>query len=323
VAKPISMVYSSGHYVLDFNINVPVSLNSSKSLTLYYDLSPAVYSHSTGINIAPILAYIKATDSKGTLMDGVASDYNNINASYNNIALPSGGVTFNNIYVFKSIPTFAAIPSDNTILSNGSDVNLYAFSIGADPSGDISVKQLMFTITITDPNNSHPYSNNFKFFKGTFNYTGSVAIGNTVNNNYVDLTNNSGVGVGTSTVVITFNKEETIPAGKIQTYTLKARAGNFITSSTLGSASISTCIPSDITMSDNGRYLRMAFTNVYGLARAAASTSVVNYNLLWSDKSSSAFPPHSDANGYSTDDWYNGFGVLGLPLPAQAVITAQ
>lgn len=319
--KPIPATYDGNDYIFDFNgLNIPVPLNSSKSLTFYYDLSTAVYLGSTNINIAPILAYVKATNSRGTLVDGAASNYsNNIIASYSGIVLPVGGVKVNNIYVFKSIPTFTAA-SSNTSASNGSNINLYIFSIGADPNGDVSVKQLMFTITITDPNKSYPYLNNFTFFKGSTDYTSSVAIAHTVNNNYIGLTSNNGIGIGTNTVVVTFNREETIPAGKTQTYTLKAYVNNFVKSSTSGSDSVSTSIPSDASISNNGSYLRMVFTNIYGLSRTPTDISVVNYNLLWSDKSASVFPTHSDLNGYSTADWYDGFKVLNLPLPTQTII---
>ena len=105
-----------------------------------------------------------------------------------------------------------------------------------------------------------------------------------------------------------------------QTYTLKAYANNFIASSTLGFDSISTYIPADASTSSSGSYLRMVFTNIYGLAKTSTDINVTNYNLLWSDESALAFFPHSDLNGFSTPDWYNGFGILNFPLTAQTII---
>lgn len=319
--KAISVSYNGRDYVFNFNVNILVAANSSKSLTFYYDFNNNIYLNNTNINVAPVLVYTKAVNSRGALIDGVAADYNNnITASYGGIILPNSGVKVNNLYFFKSIPTFTA-DFANSSLPSGSNANLYNFNITADPNGDISVKQIMFTVVINDLNNSYPNLNNFAFFKGNTNYTASVSIGKIVNNNYyIGLTSDSGIGIGTNTVILTFNSEETIPAGKTQTYILKARVNNF-TSSSSGYNSVSTHIPSDANTSNNGRYLRMAFTKIYGLAQTQNSTSVVNYNLLWSDKSA-ALSSHNDLNGFSTGDWYNGFEVLNLPLSSQT-ITAQ
>ena len=318
--KPISVSYDGNYYFFDFNINVPVTLNSSISLTLYFDLKADIDSHSTNINIAPILAYIKATNSRGTLMDGAAGWYNNFIVSYHGITLPPGGVWAKDIFIFKSIPTFTAVSSNTSVL-NGSNINLYTFSIGADPNGDISVKQLMFTITITDPNKSYPRLSNFTFFKGTIDYSNSVNIGNIVSNDYIYwLKGNGYIEVRTNTVVLIFNEEETIPAGKTQTYTLKAYADYYAKSAASGSYSVSTLIPPDYYKFNIGRYLRMANTNIYGLSQAPQDIAVVDYNLLWSDKSA-LFPPHNAQNGYSTNDWYDGLWVLNFPLPTQTIIT--
>ncbi|MDD5016383.1 MAG: peptidoglycan-binding domain-containing protein, partial [Atribacterota bacterium] len=190
ITKPALVAYSDNKYVVDFNVSIPISSNSTKTLTLYYDLGPNIY-YSTVANasIAPILAYVKARNSRETLMDGVANDYtNSIAASYDNITLPNDGVKVNDVYVFKSAPTFTVSSSSTTALSN-SEINLYTFNVGADKNGDISMKQIMFAVTINDPSAiTFPHLNNFKLFKGDKDYTNSVIIGNNVNNNYVGLT---------------------------------------------------------------------------------------------------------------------------------------
>lgn len=304
-AMPAPDISNVNNYVFSFNINLPISLNSSKNITLNYDLVSAIDSKGTSINISPVLVYVKASNSNGTLIDGAVDNNRNIVSSYGGISLPPSGITVNDIYVFRSLPTFK-ISSPAAIDSNNPNVNVYTFNIGADPKGDISVKQIIFSIAITDPNGDYPYLNRFTLFKGNVDYTGSVIIGTIVNNSYVGLTTDKGIGVGTSTVILTFNKEETIPAGKNQTYTLKAYPNNFKTSS------FSTSIVPD-THQLNNKYLRMAFTNIYGLSATPTDTNITNYNFLWSDKSALAFFTHSDLNGFSTDDWYNGFGVTSSP----------
>jgi len=237
-------------------------------------------------------------------------------ASYNGITLPPQGVAVNGLYVFKSVPTFTS-SSLNTTALNSSKVNLYTFSISADPKGDISVKQLMFLVTINDPNQTYPHLNNFTFFKGSADYSSLVTIGEILNNYNTSLVN-SAIGIGEHTLVLTFNTEETIPAGTTQTYTLKADVANFISSTALGADSISTSIPPDYDISINNRYLRMVFTKIYGLSYAPTDISTTNYNLLWSDRAALAVYAHSDSNGSSTPDWYNGFLVQNFPLPSQA-----
>jgi peptidoglycan hydrolase-like protein with peptidoglycan-binding domain len=300
--KPISATYNGADYIFDFNdLNISIPLNSSKSLTLYYNLSPAIYTENTNKNAAPILAYIKAENSEGTLTEEAVR------------------ISANNLYVFKSTPVFSADSSSITA-SNNSDADIYKFSITADPNGDIAIKQLMFNIAVSDANNSYPFLNNFKFFKGDKDYSALVNMGIKINNINSTLIN-SGISIGTSTIILTFDTEETIPAGTTQTYILKARLNNFgisFYSDAASTDSVSVYIPSDSAQSTSGSYLRMIFTNIYGLASTPTDSSVGTYNVLWSDKSA-VMPSHSYTNGASTKDWYNGFEVLTLSLPTQTI----
>jgi len=311
VSKPVLVSGNDSDYVLDFNVNISVSLSSSKSITLYYNLKSDINPDGADTNIKPILIYVKATNDRGVLMDGAAADYKNIIvASDNSIKLPTSGVTFNDIYIFKSTPIFTTA-SSNTSALNGSNIDLYTFNIGADPNGDIAIKQLTFTITITNKNDRYPHLNNFAFLKGNSDYANLVAIQTFEDNNYIGLASNVSIWPGENTVIVSFYKHEIIPAGKTQTYTLKAYANSFFTSSK-GTDSITTFIPSDTTKSNSGSYLRMiSFSNVYGLSPTSQDISVIKYNLLWSDQ--------SGLNVYSSENWYNGFKVLNLPLSKQTV----
>jgi len=307
-SKPAQVTYDGSEYILDFNVNIPVSPNSSRFITLSYDLSAIINPYSTNLNVAPVLAYIKATNSAGSIMDGAASNYNDVVASYKGISLPSAGISVNGLYVFKSIPIFTTI-SSGTSATNGSAVNLYTFSIKAAPAGNISIKQLTFSISITDPNIGVPSLTNFTLLKGNNDYTGAVSIGTVVNYNYIGLINGGGIGVGpANTVAVTFNREEIIAAGNTQTYTLRAVAKNFVPAD-----SISTSVQSDTGVISGGSYLGASFSKLYyGLSDSNTSLSAVNnYNLLWSDLSAT---DHNDSINSSSKDWYNGFGVLNLPL---------
>jgi peptidoglycan hydrolase-like protein with peptidoglycan-binding domain len=314
--KPIPVTYGGQNYVLDFNTSIQIPANSSKSLTLYYDLIESFDSRSTNMNVAPILAYVKVKNGEGFLRDGVAANYNISSYNYGGIILPAGGVTVNALYPFKSIPTVTAIPLVS-VASNGFYSNLYTYSISADLNGDISIKQLTFTITLNGGDTSNPNFNNFKLFKGNNDYTGSVSIGNIINDNYIGVTAINGVGTGiTNKIVVTFIDEEKIPAGKTQTYTLKALANNFV--SGVGSASIT--VPTDIDTIIGGNFLLPISINVYyGLAQTPNDLFAIKENFLWSDRSEGPPNPHNDFNGNYTKDWYNGFNVLSLPLATQTI----
>ena len=85
--KTGSDFFDGTDYIEDFKINAPIAINSSKSLTVYYDFKSSINSYATNENIAPILVYAKATNSKGTITDGTASYYSNLIPHY-------GGITF-------------------------------------------------------------------------------------------------------------------------------------------------------------------------------------------------------------------------------------
>ncbi|MCX6721590.1 MAG: hypothetical protein NTY04_00115 [Candidatus Staskawiczbacteria bacterium] len=314
--------YASNNSVFDFNVNIPVLANLSKSLTVYYDLGAFNSAGGTvSINIAPVLAYIKATNSSGKLIDGSAKNYTNIPvASYGGITLPDAGVTVNGAYVFKTIPTFTASQPEASAYNN-SNINLYRFNMAADPSGDVSVKQIIFKVTINDPNNSNFHLTNFTFFKGGSDYTASVNIGNVIGDNYIGLIRDGGIGSGLiNKVVVTFNKEEVIPAGKNQTYTLKAYANSFVNTIKLGADSVSTYIPADTSALINSSYLRpINYSLYYGLTQGSLNDPI-EYNLLWSDRSQIFSIAHNDSINSSSGDWYNGFDIPGLPLESQTVV---
>ena len=316
--NPAQVSFDGRGYVLDFNINLPIDINQYKTVTLTYNLNPEINSTVTNINIAPTLVYVKALNGAGVTIDGSSSSYRKV--TVNNIDLPPDGLSANNLYLFRSFPTFTSVPQVSSIAANNSNANLYTFSIGADPAGDISIKQLTFLITINDPNKGTPHLNNFSFLKENSDYTNSVSIGNIINNNYISLAN-SGVGIGmTNKIVVTFIQDEKIPAGKTQTYSLKAITNNFISTS-VGADSISTSMPSDGTYTNGGNYLSTVSRGVYySLSGAQKDFSLSNnYNLLWSDKSESFPNSHSDLNGEYTKDWYNGFNVLNFPLSGQSI----
>ena len=317
---PIQSDYAGDNSYFVFNINTPIAANSTKHLTVYYDLGAVNNLETLNTNIAPALIYLNAADSSRTYVDGASANYNTIATSlHGGLTLPDAGITVNSIKVFESMPTFTSGQPSIDATANNSQANLYTFTVLADPNGGVSLKQLTFLITINDPNNSNPYFDYFQLFKGSTDYSSHVAIGNILKGNYIGLKNNNGglELVSTNTIVLYFTTEETIPAGKSQTYTLKAQANRFVSTATKGADSVSTSMPADSAQIDGSNYLGAIFSNANdGLSQVRNNNSAVEYNLLWSDKVALG---HSDSNSTSSNDWYNGYGIAGLPLPTQTV----
>ena len=316
---PIKYIFGNDYSSIEFtNINIPVLINSSKSIIINYNLNKNIDSNSAGLNIAPVLVYVKARNiNKDIWLDGYASSYDDFASSYGGISLPSSGITVNSLQIFKSIPTLENIPLSNVDISNDSNIELYKFKIKADSSGDVSFKQLLFSISLNDSKKNFPRLTNFSLLKGNSDYTGSVAIGDVTNKNFIGLTSIYGIGSGvTNTIAVNFAQEEVIPAGTYQTYTLKAYTKNFVSSN-----SVSTYIPADSEKLNGGSHLNTTSSKFYhGLSQSKIDTFIINYyNLLWSDMSEPSTNIHNNFNGSYTNDWYNGVGILNLPLVSQMI----
>lgn len=307
--KPAQIAYDGNEYFLDFSgLSIPVGMKGSQSVAISYDLSTVFSADNTNNDISPVLVYMKASNSRGVASDGVAGNYAlNINAPIGGIPMPATGVTVNSLYVCRSMPIISA-QAPNTTVPSGSRASIYTFNVSADKKGDVAIKQLNFTVTISDPNNNLPSLTNFLLFKNGVNYTSSVLIGANANNNYVGMGSPNGIGIGTNNIVVTFIGEDTIPAGTSNTYTLKAETKNFFKGAK-GTPTISTFMPSDSDPSTTGSYLQTTLEPpIYGLSTSTTSLyAPKTYNLIWSDKSSAY--NHSFTNGSSSKDWYNGFGV--------------
>jgi len=296
----VKPTYSGKDSIFDFNVNIPVLLNSSKYITLYYDLGSNTGLSSANANIAPVLTYIKAVDSRGTTFD--------------NLIPVDKGIITDDLYAFKSVPSFTNTTS-NIITQNNSDANVYTFSVGADPKGEVLIKQLKLSITVSDLNKQHTNLSNFSFLKNGVEYTSPV-INSIVRSSDGRVTNliNNYIGSGTYEVFIIFVTPEVIPAGKTQTYTLRAHLNNFYKSSDFGADSISAGLPKDSTQINRGFMARNNF-GFYSLSPYQNRVSNDIFNVLWTDISANTY----DASGLLRNDWYNSYGLANFSLSSQTI----
>jgi hypothetical protein len=309
----------NGTYFNITGLNVLVPANTSKVLTVDLNLATPYTDGTnvtTGKNAAVTMSYVKVSDSQGAE------------------TTPTTSKAGNEVYVFKSIPTFstpAPATGQGATLAAGGTADLYKFTVGADSKGPVAVKQLKFTATVTDAGDStvDPYIDTLKFFRGSTDISTSVLIQNI----YAQTLEGTGANVSgaSAVVIVTFNTEESIPAGSSVAYTLKGLAHNFVSSST-GNDSVSVSMPADSVPAGGAAgdahaqfylaSLAQAETAIQALSATVNQTSGTAANVIWSDNSAQVhgYVVDTVANGASAD-WFNGYQVLNLPLDSQGSAT--
>ncbi len=316
--QPFNQTSNTVAYFTGLTLAVPA--NTSKVLSVSLDLVTPYTDGTTvtfGKNLKLTMTQLKVANSQGVQTESTPTNAGN------------------HVYVYKSVPTFTlgTLPSGQGInLSSNTTTSLYKFNVAADAKGPIAMKQLKFTVTVTDNGTGGNLSlGTFKFFRGSTDITNSVTIQNT-SGSTLEATNS--VGEVAATVVVTFDTEEQIPASTSYDYTLKATPTGFLTN-TSGADSVTTVLGSDTVPSDGtndggtagadvtGFYLdATSTTGVQTLATSAAGAgtgtgSVSGGSVIWSDYSAQS---HNYTYTGSSADWTNGYLLNNLPLDAQGVV---
>ncbi|TSC95177.1 MAG: Uncharacterized protein CEN87_189 [Parcubacteria group bacterium Licking1014_1] len=307
-------------------LSVLVAANTSKVLTAELNLvtpytngsgSTAPTLVTTGKDAKITLSYAKVANSQGTESE------------------PTASKVANYTYVYKTVPTFSlgSVSGQGGLLSSGSTVKLYEFSIAANAKGPVALKQLKFAVDVTDNGGaaSSPTLDTFAFFRG------STDISST-SNNLVEIYEGSATSLESTTsnldendataVYVVFRTEEVIEAGTTKTYSLKARAQGFGSTSS-DPDSVSTTLSADTTPSGvsagaNATHYFLdadSTTDIQALYSSAAGedflvTSGAIPNVIWSDNSAQL---HDYTYNSTSSDWFNGYLLGGLPLSSIGV----
>jgi hypothetical protein len=292
-----------------FNItglSVAVSANTTKVLSVAYNLSPAISSTTTTsqVDVQPTLDYVKYADSQGTETTST-TDY----------------ATSKEVFAFKSIPTVTRIAVTTTTLTNQT-VDLYSWKVAADAKGAVNVKQTKLDLTWRDGgNNSTLYLYAFKLYKDGSDITTLVTITDEDGHNLETTTAANGANESSANVVIVWDTEETIAAGTSATYVLRATASGFTaTANIVNDDGVTISMPTDTTVNAaTKKYLNASAapaTDIVQLATSAGGSGV-GANFIWSDNSALSHASTVSANGAtatSSGDWANGYLVKDLPL---------
>jgi len=305
LTKSFDTASNTTAYFTGLNVSVPA--NTNKVLTVDLILSqPSASAATSQKDVKVTMDWFKYANSQG--VESIdPTDY-----------------AGNSLYVYQSIPVFTVLslpPGQGVNLASGA-TTLYKFKVAADEKGEIALKQMAFSITITDGNAADASTlSTFRLTRGISTpLTGLVTIQNAAGDSLEEATTT--IGEGTSVVVVTFDTEEMIAAGQYYEYSLSATPLSF-TSNTNGSDSVSTSLLGDAA-AHNGTdvfvYDPAGTGSIFQLASTVnnSDVSASAYSVIWSDVSSR---PHSYTSGASSTDWANGYLVLDLPLDSKGIVT--
>ncbi len=292
-----------------FNItglNVSIPANTTKVLSVVYDLSSSISSSTSTsqVDVQPTLAYVKYADSQG--VETTSSTTYSTNKE---------------VYVFKSIPTVSKVAVTTSTLSNQT-VDLYSWKIAADAKGPIAVKQVKLDLTWRDTSgDSTLYLYAFKLYKDGNDISSLVTITDEDGHNLETTTAASGANEDSSKVIIYWATEDTISAGSSATYVLRATASGFAaTANKTADDGVSINLAGDTTV--NGatvKYINETANTPGGYIALVTSTggSSTDANFIWSDVSALSHLYTTASTGStptSSGDWANGYLVKDLPL---------
>lgn len=282
------------------SLNWVVTSNTTKVLTVKFMLNTIGTGAGTSQqNVAAQLDRVRYQDSAGS----VSTYTTDTNA--------------NELYVYKTIPTISRNNLAGTLV-NGTEMDLYSFTVSASSSGPVSIKQLSFPIGWTDnvgtANTLEIES--MKLYENGVDVTASV---NILDNAGADVEDATGLLEANTHVRVVWASalESTVAAGTTKTYVLKGTPSGF--TAPADDDTFSLYLVGDAAHNSTSVYLNAGdadgiidLDTTAGVANASASEPF----FIWSDNSSST---HSASVGASSSgDWANGYKVLNLNLSAQS-----
>jgi hypothetical protein len=225
----------------------------------------------------------------------------------------------------------------SSVISNGNEQEVYNFTVSADASGDVALKQLILDAIITDNvgTNDTLTAGTFKIYRGSTNLTGNVDIHNLAG---ATIESTNSLAEGTSQAIITWASEEVIAAGTSNTYSIRATLSGFATPAdddtfrmlikTDATAQTSThvyLVDLDTTAAQSTASLGLQDASAVTGTEGATPTLDASTNVIWSDNSD---VPHdydlvdsslAGTDSTSGDDWINGYLIKNFPFSGRTM----
>ncbi|HRH33031.1 MAG TPA: hypothetical protein PK720_02740 [bacterium] len=226
----------------------------------------------------------------------------------------------------------------SSIISNGSEQEVYNFTVSADANENVSLKQLILDAVITDNvgTNDTLVAGSLKLYRGSTNLTSNVDIHNLVG---TTLETAATIAEGTSQVVITWaSDEEVIAAGTSNTYSIRATLSGYSTpadddtfrmllktDATAQTATNTYLVDLDTTVSQQTAALADITATTIDGTEGTTAVLAANGNFIWSDNSG---VPHdydlvdsvlAGTDSTSGSDWINGYLLKNFPMSGKTL----
>jgi hypothetical protein len=226
----------------------------------------------------------------------------------------------------------------SSIISNGSEQEVYNFTVSADANENVSLKQLILDAVITDNvgTNDTLVAGSLKLYRGSTNLTSNVDIHALAG---TTLETAATIAEGTSQVVITWaSDEEVIAAGTSNTYSIRATLSGYSTpadddtfrmllktDATAQTATNTYLVDLDTTVSQQTAALGDITTTTIDGTEGATAVLAANGNFIWSDNSG---VPHdydlvdsvlAGTDSTSGSDWINGYLLKNFPMSGKTL----
>lgn len=226
----------------------------------------------------------------------------------------------------------------SSIISNGSEQEVYNFTVSADANENVALKQLILDAIITDNvgTNDTLVAGSLKLYRGSTNLTSNVDIHALAG---TTLETAATIAEGTSQVVITWaSDEEVIAAGTSNTYSIRATLSGYSTpadddtfrmllktDATAQTATNTYLVDLDTTVSQQTAALADITATTIDGTEGATAVLAANGNFIWSDNSG---VPHdydlvdsvlAGTDSTSGSDWINGYLLKNFPMSGKTL----
>lgn len=336
VTNDVAVTDGSGSDYADFNSftgDFIVAKDASKTLTVKASTGLTSNGASSGTSIYATLDYDTNFEARG------------INGSDTVVtSVGSANLDGRTMIFRKAKLTFTETALSSSAISNGSENEVYKFSVTAD-GNDATLKQLVFDVTLTDNQGTANglTAGSWKLFKGSTDITSLVDIHNAAG---ATLESSNTLPTGTAKLIVTWTTEDLISAGGTNPYTLRSTLSNFGTSadddtirvilnadSAAATTGFNKLVDIDQTVSQTTVALGDGTVTAgqhLGTAAATPTVATTNGNIIWSDYAVVAHDSTVAATtgdggsdlvvvSTSSADWANGYLLKTLPFSGKTM----
>ncbi len=284
-----SVVFTGSNTVATTTFATPVSLpkDTDKVLTIKADFA-AIGTSQPGVQGHLIAVDINGSDTTGT--EGTGTDSGStINLATSN---SSASTAVSGVRLFKSYPTFTKLSVPTNTLNNG-EQSLLRFKVTASTAGDVgiykfTVRVATTTATVTGINIRSYTDSSFSTPVSGLTSDGSMLASNLAGTAWASSSTDLEVFAQTSAGATTTVQ---VPAGAVRYFDVVGTVSGSATG-----ASVQTQVQGDA-----------AYPSLSGfMGNGLSINNDSNNDFIWS-------PNATSTSVYASNDWTNGYGVVGLP----------